>query len=187
MTQEACSQAGRSEGAAAAGAGGDRGRSLSVPRHARRRPATAAAGLAGAHRRLHGLRREPQELPQDRARSRPIPRSSSPISAPTTISCGSPAGPRCVTDRSLLREIWDANPLLRHYLGSLDNPELIVYRILPERVRFMREWSLEYHEVPLDSDRPDSSSGATVDHPAGAHDRGSRSRQPARSARQPRS
>jgi general stress protein 26 len=92
-----------------------------------------------------------------------------------------------VTDRPLLREIWDANPLLRHYLGSLDNPELIVYRILPERVRFMREWSLEYHEVPLDADRPDSSSGATVDHPAGAHDRGSRSRQPARSARQPRS
>src|SRR5205823_11054356 len=33
-----------------------------------------------------------------------------------------------VTDRALLREIWDANPLLQQYLGSLDNPELIVYR-----------------------------------------------------------
>src|ERR671934_91433 len=44
-----------------------------------------------------------------------------------------------VTDRPLLQEIWDANPLLRNYLGSLDNPELIVYRIRPERVRFMRE------------------------------------------------
>src|SRR5947209_20526769 len=30
-----------------------------------------------------------------------------------------------VTDRALLREIWDANPLLRQYLGSLDNPALI--------------------------------------------------------------
>ncbi|MCO6455775.1 MAG: pyridoxamine 5'-phosphate oxidase family protein [Pirellulaceae bacterium] len=54
-----------------------------------------------------------------------------------------------VTDRGVLREIWDANPLLRQYLGSLDNPELIVYRITPSRVRYMREWALEYYEVPL--------------------------------------
>ena len=54
-----------------------------------------------------------------------------------------------VTERSLLQDIWDANPLLRHYLGSLDNPSLIVYRIVPNRVRFMREWALDYHEVPL--------------------------------------
>jgi general stress protein 26 len=54
-----------------------------------------------------------------------------------------------VTDRPLLVEIWSANPLLRQYLGSLDNPELIVYRIVPNRVRYMREWALEYHEVPL--------------------------------------
>ena len=54
-----------------------------------------------------------------------------------------------VTDRALLQEIWDANPLMRQYLGSLDNPQLIVYRITPTRVRFMREWALEYHEVPI--------------------------------------
>lgn len=54
-----------------------------------------------------------------------------------------------VKDRALIQEIWDANPLLRHYLGTPDNPELIVYRIVPERVRFMREWALEYHDVPL--------------------------------------
>jgi general stress protein 26 len=53
-----------------------------------------------------------------------------------------------VTDRPLLQEIWDANPLLRQHLGTIDNPSLIVYRIKPERVRFMREWALEYHEVP---------------------------------------
>lgn len=57
---------------------------------------------------------------------------------------------RVVEDRQTLEEIWDENPLLRQYLGSLDNPELIVYRIDPDRVRFMREWALEYHDVPWD-------------------------------------
>ncbi|HEY2342043.1 MAG TPA: pyridoxamine 5'-phosphate oxidase family protein [Chthoniobacteraceae bacterium] len=54
-----------------------------------------------------------------------------------------------LADRPLLEEIWAANPLLRRYLGSLDNPELIVYRVRPNQVRFMREWALEYHDVPL--------------------------------------
>jgi general stress protein 26 len=53
-----------------------------------------------------------------------------------------------LTDRKLLQEIWDANPLLRQYLGTLDNPDLIVYRITPSQVRFMREWALEYYNVP---------------------------------------
>jgi general stress protein 26 len=52
-----------------------------------------------------------------------------------------------VTERPLLEEIWNANPLLRQYLGSLDNPQLVVYRIQPSRVRYMQEWALEYHEV----------------------------------------
>lgn len=52
-----------------------------------------------------------------------------------------------LADRPLLEEIWNSNPLLRRYLGSLENPELILYRIRPERVRFMREWALEYVEV----------------------------------------
>jgi general stress protein 26 len=54
-----------------------------------------------------------------------------------------------LTDRGLLQEIWDANPLLRQYLGTIDNPALIVYRILPTRVRFMKEWALDYHEVAM--------------------------------------
>lgn len=54
-----------------------------------------------------------------------------------------------VSERAVLQEIWDANPLLRQYLGSLDNPALIVYRIIPQQVRFMREWALDYHDVPL--------------------------------------
>lgn len=54
-----------------------------------------------------------------------------------------------VTDRELLEDIWSTNPLLRQYLGSIDNPALILYRVTPSRVRYMREWALEYHEVPL--------------------------------------
>ena len=72
-----------------------------------------------------------------------------------------------VTDAGLLGEIWDANPLLRHYLGTPDNPELIVYRIVPERVRFMREWSLQYHEVPLDAHPPPSPPHARGERPPG--------------------
>lgn len=54
-----------------------------------------------------------------------------------------------VTERGVLEEIWNSNPLLRAYLGSIDNPELIVYRFAPNRVRYMREWALEYFEVPF--------------------------------------
>ena len=52
-------------------------------------------------------------------------------------------------DRELLEDIWDSNPLLRNYLGSIDNPELIVYRIVPNRVSYMQEWALKYFNVPL--------------------------------------
>ncbi len=51
------------------------------------------------------------------------------------------------TNRAVLEEIWSANPLMRHYLGSLENPDLIVYRIEPVQVRYMQEWALEYHTV----------------------------------------
>ena len=53
-----------------------------------------------------------------------------------------------VTDRAVLAEIWQSSPLLRKYLGTIDNPELILYRIRPTRVRFMEEWALTYVEVP---------------------------------------
>jgi len=55
-----------------------------------------------------------------------------------------------LTDAALLEAIWNSNPLLRHYLGSPDNPELIVYRITPSRIRYMQEWALEYYEVPCE-------------------------------------
>lgn len=54
-----------------------------------------------------------------------------------------------LTDSALLAEIWQGNPLLRAYLKTPDNPELIIYRMRPNRVRYMKEWALEYYEVPL--------------------------------------
>jgi general stress protein 26 len=56
-----------------------------------------------------------------------------------------------VSDAKILQEIWDANPLLRQYLGRIDNPAFILYRIRPNRVRYMREWALEYSNVPFES------------------------------------
>lgn len=54
-----------------------------------------------------------------------------------------------VDDAGTLQEIWDSNPLLRQYLGTLSNPNLIVYRIDPTRVRYMQEWAETYYEVAL--------------------------------------
>ncbi|MES2706795.1 MAG: pyridoxamine 5'-phosphate oxidase family protein [Verrucomicrobiota bacterium] len=55
-----------------------------------------------------------------------------------------------VADPELLAGIWASNPLLRKYLGTADNPELIIYCIRPTQVLYMREWALEYFTVPLD-------------------------------------
>ena len=58
-----------------------------------------------------------------------------------------------VADQALLQAVWQSNPLLRQYLGSIDNPALILYRIRPNRVRYMQEWALDYHEVPFETAR----------------------------------
>ena len=52
-------------------------------------------------------------------------------------------------DRAMLETIWNSNPLLRAYLRSIDNPDLIIYKIVPNRVRYMKEWALEYYEVSV--------------------------------------
>jgi general stress protein 26 len=54
-----------------------------------------------------------------------------------------------VTDAATRQSIWDANPLLRAYLGSIENPQFLLYAVMPEQVRFMREWALAYQEVPI--------------------------------------
>ena len=54
-----------------------------------------------------------------------------------------------VTDGNCWRKSGGLINCLHHYLGSIDNPELIVYRINPVRVRLMLEWALRYFEVDL--------------------------------------
>jgi general stress protein 26 len=54
-----------------------------------------------------------------------------------------------LSDRGIINEIWNSNKLLQHYLGSVDNPALIIYKIIPNRVRYMVEWALSYHEVEI--------------------------------------
>jgi len=54
-----------------------------------------------------------------------------------------------VTDRPTQEEAFQRDALLRQYLKSPDNPEFTLYRVRPTRVRFMREWALDYFEVPL--------------------------------------
>ena len=55
-----------------------------------------------------------------------------------------------VGERAVLESIWKENTLLRQFLGDIDNPQLVVYRIQPSQVRFMQEWAMEYMEVPID-------------------------------------
>jgi len=55
-----------------------------------------------------------------------------------------------VTDAALRQSVWETNPLLRAYLKSIDNPEFLLYVVQPSRVRYMKEWALQYHEAPLD-------------------------------------
>jgi general stress protein 26 len=54
-----------------------------------------------------------------------------------------------VTDPATKEEIWNSNPHMRKYLVSVDDPDFILYRISPSRVRFMKEWALTYREVPF--------------------------------------
>lgn len=55
-----------------------------------------------------------------------------------------------ITDMAEKQAVWHDNPLLRMFLGSVDNPEFMLYRVEPTLVRFMREWALEYSVVPLE-------------------------------------
>jgi general stress protein 26 len=54
-----------------------------------------------------------------------------------------------VADRRIKEEIWKSNPHIRSYMIDIDNPDFILYRVVPTRVRFMKEWALTYREVPF--------------------------------------
>jgi general stress protein 26 len=55
-----------------------------------------------------------------------------------------------VTDEAILQDVLGAKTLLHAYLETVDRTRFVLYRIRPARVRFMQEWSLHYHELPLD-------------------------------------
>jgi general stress protein 26 len=57
-----------------------------------------------------------------------------------------------VNDPALKQEIWANNQHLFKYVASVDNPDFILYRIVPTRVRFMKEWALTYREVLFQRD-----------------------------------
>jgi uncharacterized pyridoxamine 5'-phosphate oxidase family protein len=57
-----------------------------------------------------------------------------------------------VADRAMQEQAFQRDALLRQYLGSPDNPEFALWRIRPTRVRFMREWALDYYDVPIAED-----------------------------------
>ena len=54
-----------------------------------------------------------------------------------------------VTDRRELDAVWAASALLRQFLGTIADPEFVLYRIVPSRIRYMQEWALAYHEVDV--------------------------------------
>jgi hypothetical protein len=56
---------------------------------------------------------------------------------PATPCCG-----RGGADRTLARAA-------ARFRGTIDNPEFTLYKMIPNRVGFTREWALEYHEVVL--------------------------------------
>jgi general stress protein 26 len=55
-----------------------------------------------------------------------------------------------VSEGAALEEALAPNTLLRAHLEAVGNAQFLLYRIRPTRVRFMQEWALDYHEVPLD-------------------------------------
>jgi general stress protein 26 len=59
-----------------------------------------------------------------------------------------------VTDAGLRERAWKQDPLIPRFLGTIDNPEFMLWRVRPDRVRYMKEWSLDYHDVPFPAHAP---------------------------------
>lgn len=54
-----------------------------------------------------------------------------------------------ITDHDVRLDIWNSYPLLKKYFRAPDDQQLIIYRIDPEQVRFLKEWGMRYSEVPI--------------------------------------
>jgi uncharacterized pyridoxamine 5'-phosphate oxidase family protein len=64
-----------------------------------------------------------------------------------------------VSDAKIKQTVWDHNPHIHKYMVDPTNPDFVLYRVVPTRVRFMKEWALTYREVPFQRP-PRSSEGA---------------------------
>ena len=53
-----------------------------------------------------------------------------------------------LTDRALIADIHQSHNLLRQFMPDPFDANLLIYQIVPEEVRYMQEWGLEYHDVP---------------------------------------
>lgn len=54
-----------------------------------------------------------------------------------------------ITDVDVKKARWDESPLLQQFLPDVNDPEFVLYRVEPTRVRYMKEWALAYFEVPI--------------------------------------
>jgi len=75
-----------------------------------------------------------------------------------------------VDDPALKEEVWTTNPHIRKFMMSVENPDFIIYRVVPTRVRFMKEWALTYREVPFSRPLQETEAGSsplTADEPPG--------------------
>ena len=54
-----------------------------------------------------------------------------------------------VTDEALLRDIHAHHNLLRQFIPDPLDPNLIIYHVVPDRVRYMQEWALKYLDVAI--------------------------------------
>jgi len=60
------------------------------------------------------------------------------------------AGPCTVsTDNADKRKLYDAVPMLKHYIDDPASPEYVVIRMRPERIRVMDSPDLTYEEITL--------------------------------------
>ena len=123
---EAHSRTHRTQPIDRAGIGRDQLGPISDPGDDRRRPAPPAPGLSRPHRGFHDLCGEPSGLLTKTIEIAANPKVELCYLDEHHDQVRITGKAEVETDRTLLQEIWDANPLLRQYLGSIDNPELIV-------------------------------------------------------------
>lgn len=55
-----------------------------------------------------------------------------------------------LTDRDEILDIHQSHNLLRQFMPDPFDGNLIIYKIVPQQVRYMQEWALTYYDVPIE-------------------------------------